>query len=150
MTPTQDILAANQAFYRSFEKMDIEAMAKVWSKGTSCICIHPGREALRGWDKIRDSWDLIFQNTSRIEIKTTVITTEVNDDLAYTILIENLVQVVADRPVEVQTIATNIFERMGSGWYLVHRHSSPVMRQGPPPPEAMQPPPPPGFLQGPN
>lgn len=133
MTPTQDLLAANQAFYRAFEKMDLEAMSLVWSKGTSCVCIHPGRMAIRGWEQIRHSWEQIFKTTSRLEVKTEILTAEVNDTFAYVVLVEKLVQVVSDRPIEAQGIATNIFERMGSSWYLIHHHGSPVMRPMAPP-----------------
>jgi hypothetical protein len=53
-----EVLAANGAFYRAFEKKDIEAMSAVWSQGTGSVCIHPGRNALRGWKEIRSSWEV--------------------------------------------------------------------------------------------
>lgn len=54
-----EVLAANDAFYRAFEKKDIEAMSHVWSQGTGSCCIHPGRNAMRGWPAIRTSWEQI-------------------------------------------------------------------------------------------
>jgi hypothetical protein len=51
-----EVLATNEAFYRAFEKKDIEAMSAVWSQGTGSRCIHPGRDAIRGWKDIRSSW----------------------------------------------------------------------------------------------
>ncbi|WP_413162010.1 hypothetical protein ACL6C3_24590 [Capilliphycus salinus ALCB114379] len=35
MSDEQEVLAANKAFYRAFEKKDLEAMSAVWSKGTA-------------------------------------------------------------------------------------------------------------------
>jgi ketosteroid isomerase-like protein len=122
------VLAANEAFYRAFEKKDIEAMSVVWSQGTGSLCIHPGRNVLRGWKDIRSSWELIFRNTQYIEIETDIITTEVRDNLAYVILIEKMLQVSSGRRVQTQSMATNIFECMASSWYLVHHHGSPLMR----------------------
>ncbi len=122
------VLAANEAFYRAFEKKDIEAMSVVWSQGTGSLCIHPGRNVLRGWKDIRSSWELIFRNTQYIEIETDIITTEVRDNLAYVILIEKMLQVSSGRRVQAQSMATNIFEYMASSWYLVHHHGSPLMR----------------------
>ena len=58
----QAILAANQAFYRAFEKRDIAALDGILSKGIDTVCIHPGRAAIRGFDKIRSSWDVIFNS----------------------------------------------------------------------------------------
>lgn len=123
-----EVLAANEAFYRAFEKKDIEAISVVWSQGTGTLCIHPGRNALRGWKDIRTSWELIFRNTRYIEIETNIITTEVQDNIAYVVLIEKLLQITNGRSIQADSIATNIFERMASKWYLVHHHGSPIMR----------------------
>lgn len=123
-----EVLAANEAFYRAFEKKNIEAMTAVWSQGTGSLCIHPGRDVLRGWKDIRSSWEMIFKNTNYIEIETDIIATEVRDNLAYVVLVENVFQVMGGRRVKGQSMATNIFERMAGKWYLVNHHGSPVMR----------------------
>jgi|SRR6476469_144799 len=123
-----ELLAANDAFYRAFEKKNIEAMTAVWSQGTGSLCIHPGRDVLRGWKDIRSSWEMIFKNTNYIEIETDIIATEVRDNLAYVVLVENVFQVMGGRRVKGQSMATNIFERMAGKWYLVNHHGSPVMR----------------------
>lgn len=46
-----EVLAVNEAFYRAFEKKDIEAMSAVWSQGTASLCIHPGRKLCRAGRK---------------------------------------------------------------------------------------------------
>jgi ketosteroid isomerase-like protein len=121
------VLAANQAFYRAFEKKDIEAMEAVWSKGIGCLCIHPGRDALKGWMTIRDAWERIFQNTSYLEIDTDILTVDVSGDLSYVVLIENVLQISNGQRLEAQSMGTNLFERMGDRWYLMHHHGSPVV-----------------------
>jgi ketosteroid isomerase-like protein len=123
-----EVLAANEAFYRAFEKKDISAMSIVWSQGTGSLCIHPGRNVLQGWKAIRDSWEQIFKNTNYIEIETDIIATEVRDNIAYVVLVENLLQVSRGRRVQAQSMATNIFERMANQWYLVSHHGSPIVR----------------------
>jgi ketosteroid isomerase-like protein len=128
MSENQLILEANQAFYRAFEKKDMEAMSQIWSKGVSCICIHPGRSALKGWDEIGRSWEQIFRNTSYMEIETTILSSDVSHNLAYVVLVENLMQVFRGRRIQAQSIATNIFEKMGEGWYLISHHGSPIAR----------------------
>jgi ketosteroid isomerase-like protein len=122
-----EILAANEAFYRAFEKKDIEAMSTIWSQGTGSHCIHPGRPVLRGWKDIRYSWEQIFKNTNYLEIETEIISIEVRDMIAYVIVLENVRQVSRGRNIQAQSLATNIFERMASSWYLVHHHGSPIM-----------------------
>lgn len=124
---SQEILEVNQAFYRAFEKKDLAAMSAIWSQGINTVCIHPGRSALRGPQAIRNSWEQIFKHTSYIEIDLEVISHEVSGDLGYVVLVENLLQVSGGRRIQAQSIATNIFERMGNSWYLVSHHGSPVM-----------------------
>lgn len=128
MTNQQEVLSTNQAFYRAFEKRDIEAMSAVWSKGTGCLCIHPGRDVLRGWEAIRSSWELIFKNSNYLEIETDIISTEVDGTIAYVVLRENVLQVIRGRKIEAQSLATNVFEFLGGKWYLVHHHGSPISR----------------------
>ena len=122
-----EVEAANDAFYRAFEKKDLEAMSAVWSQGTGSLCIHPGRNVLRGWRDIEFSWLQIFRSTKYIEIETEIISVEIQDNIAYVILIEKLLQISGGRSVQAQSMATNIFEKMASKWYLVHHHGSPIM-----------------------
>ncbi len=121
-----EILATNEAFYRAFEKKDLEAMDTVWSQGTGSLCIHPGWKLLKGWKEIRNSWVKIFQNTAYIEINTDIMTIEVRDHIAYIVLVENVLQVINGRRIEAQSMATNVFELLGGKWYLVHHHASPI------------------------
>lgn len=123
-----EVLAVNEAFYRAFEKKDIEAMSAVWSQGTASLCIHPGRKALQGWKEVYSSWKLIFNNTKYMEIETEIITIEVRNTTAYVVLVENLLQVSGGRTIKAQSMATNIFEQMAGKWYLVHHHGSPLVR----------------------
>ncbi|MGJ3252626.1 MAG: nuclear transport factor 2 family protein [Elainellaceae cyanobacterium] len=127
MSEIQSVQAANESFYRAFEKRDISAMGTVWSQGIGSLCIHPGRDALRGWHDICASWEQIFKNIQYLEIETDVISTEIVGNLAYIVLMENLLQIIRGRRLESQTIATNIFEQMGGKWHLVHHHGSPLV-----------------------
>jgi ketosteroid isomerase-like protein len=128
MSDIQDVQTANAAFYRAFEKKDMAAMAAVWSQGTGSLCVHPGRSPLKGWNTIRPSWEQIFKNTAYLEIDIDLIATELSGNLAYVVLTENLLQVVQGQRVKAQSLATNLFERMGENWLLIHHHGSPIVR----------------------
>ena len=125
---SSEILAVNTDFYRAFENKDIEAMSALWSQGTGSTCIHPGRSILRGWKQVRASWEQIFRNTAYIEINLDIMATEVADNIAYIVLVENVLQVVNGRRLEAQSRATNVFQFLGGKWYLLHHHGSPIMR----------------------
>ncbi|NJK28433.1 MAG: nuclear transport factor 2 family protein [Coleofasciculaceae cyanobacterium SM2_3_26] len=128
MNDSKELLEANQTFYRAFEKRNLDAMSAVWSQGAGCMCVHPGRKALQGWQAIRSSWEEIFKNTSYIEIETDIVSAEAAGNLGYIVLVENLLQVIHGSRLEAQSMATNIFELMGGKWYLIHHHGSPVVR----------------------
>ncbi|WP_008318404.1 nuclear transport factor 2 family protein [Leptolyngbya sp. PCC 6406] len=122
------VLAAHSAFYRAFEKKNLEAMEKVWSQGTESVCIHPGRDALKGWGAIRESWAQIFKNTRYLEVDVEVVSVTVQADLAAVVAVENVLQISDGQRLEAQSMATNILERLGDRWYLIHHHGSPVMK----------------------
>ncbi|MGB3533012.1 MAG: nuclear transport factor 2 family protein [Microcoleaceae cyanobacterium] len=128
MSDTQIVLAANKAFYRAFEKKDIEAMSAVWSKGTASLCIHPGRDVTAGWDSIQKSWEQIFRGTQYLEIDLEIISVEVSGDMAYVVLVEKVMQVVGRKRLQAESMATNIFTKMADQWYLIHHHGSPLIR----------------------
>jgi ketosteroid isomerase-like protein len=121
------VLAANEAFYRAFEKKDIDAMSEIWSQGTGSLCVHPGWSILRGWKQVSNSWVNIFKNTPYIEIDTDIISTEIRGNIAYVALVENVMQVIKGSRIKAESLATNVFELLGGKWYLAHHHASPVM-----------------------
>jgi ketosteroid isomerase-like protein len=123
-----NVLSTNEAFYRAFEKKDIDAMSTVWSQGTGSTCVHPGWDILKGWKNIRVSWERIFKNTPYIELNIEIISTEVRENIAYIVLVENVMQVVGGKRMEAKSLATNMFELLGGKWYMVHHHASPIMR----------------------
>lgn len=122
------VVAANEAFYRAFEKKDIQAMSLVWFQGGS-LCIHPGGDALQGWQEVRRSWEQIFQNTNYLEIDIDIISTEVSTQVAYVVLVENVLQIVRGRRLEAKSMATNVYQKMAQKWFLVLHHGSPMMRE---------------------
>ena len=117
---------ANQAFYRAFEKKDLTALANVCSQSVDSLCIHPGRAAIKGWVAIQSSWQQIFRATQYLEIDIDIQSIQISGDLAYVVLIETVRQVSGRRQMQARSMATNLFERMGGSWYLVHHHGSPI------------------------
>ncbi|MGB3405079.1 MAG: nuclear transport factor 2 family protein [Microcoleaceae cyanobacterium] len=128
MSDSKIVLAANKAFYRAFEKKDIDAMSAVWSKGTACLCIHPGREVTQGWEAVKKSWEQIFHATQYLEIDLEVISVEVSGEIAYVVLVEKVMQVVGRKRLQAESMATNVFTKMADQWYLIHHHGSPLIR----------------------
>jgi len=119
----QTVLAANQRFYDAHEARDFAAMAAVWEQSKRVVCVHPGWPILRGWDAVANSWSRILGGPGRNQIILTNATVEIEGDLAWVTLDENLVDGTSTGTVA----ASNVFVRRGDSWLLILHHGSPVM-----------------------
>ena len=73
-----------------------------------------------------ESWERIFANTLSMRFSLTHVQVEVMGDLAWVVLTENIDSSNPDGRVSAQVQATNIFQRQGDRWLVVHHHGSPV------------------------
>jgi len=90
MDERQAVTAANEAFYRAFETLEIEEMEKVWLRASYIKCVHPGWPLLRGWGPIMTSWERIFANTFGMRFRLNDVHVEVSGSLGWVVLIEDL------------------------------------------------------------
>lgn len=126
MTPEQTaVAAANLAFYRALEARSLSAMDLVWSHGEISSCVHPGWHRLDGWEEIRRSFQNIFASSRPWTVACAEVRVEVAGEFAWVRCVE-LIQPFgsspSDEPARMQ--ATNVFQREGSEWCMVHHHSS--------------------------
>ena len=121
MSDDADVLEANARFYRAFEALDIAEMDRVWAHGDHVKCVHPGWPLLTGWEAVRESWESIFTNN---------VSAVVGGDLAWVTCTENILSEVGGRVSVTAILATNLFERDGGAWRLVHHHASHVLAGG--------------------
>jgi ketosteroid isomerase-like protein len=126
-----EVIEANARFYRAFEALDIDEMDRVWAHGPHVKCVHPGWPLLTGWEAVRESWDTIFTNTEEMRFTLSNVSAAVGDDLAWVTCTENILSEVAGRVSVTAILATNLFERDGGGWRMIHHHASHVLTGGP-------------------
>jgi ketosteroid isomerase-like protein len=120
------VTLANEAFYEAFESLDIERMDEVWLQRDYVTCIHPGWTRRDGWPAVRDSWVIIFNNTFSMEFELTDVMVQVAEDVAWVICTENITSRMGDTAHESRVLATNLYEKVGDRWYLIHHHGSQV------------------------
>ena len=121
------VAAANDAFYRAFETLDIERMRAVWLTSDEIKCIHPGWELVVGWDAVMNSWELIMRNTPRIGFRLEDVQVVVNGGIGWVQCLENILD--GDAVVGL-AIATNLFQQNHDGrWLMIHHHASPFVRR---------------------
>ena len=123
----EEVTQMNELFYRAFESLDVGLMDSLWAHQEYVTCIHPGWSIRVGWPAVRDSWVVIFNNTFSMEFELTELQVQVAADIAWVICTENITSRVGDTPQNSRVVATNLFERIGDEWKLIHHHGSPLM-----------------------
>ena len=88
---------------------------------------HPGWSLRTDWPAVRDSWVLIFNNTFSMTFELTDVMAQVAGDMAWVVCVENITTHQSDEPQQAKVLATNLFERIGDEWLLIHHHGSAVM-----------------------
>ena len=122
-----EVEQANERFYRAFESLDIHKMEEVWATDKPVKCIHPGWELRSGWPEVRDSWVLIFNHTTGMRFEVTDVDIVVNGDLAWVTCTEKVNMLIEGEPQISRVLATNLYSKQPTGWFLIHHHGSPVM-----------------------
>jgi len=123
----EEVNKANHAFYAAFGNLDIGEMDNIWAHQEYVTCIHPGWTLRSGWPLVRDSWILIFNNTFSMTFELTDVMVQVAGDMAWVVCVENITTHQSDEPQQAKVLATNLFERIGDDWLLIHHHGSAVM-----------------------
>ncbi len=127
MTPDDDaaeVEDANARFYRAFESLDISQMDQVWSHTDSVRCIHPGWTLMAGWDAVRQSWEAMFRDSREMRFSISNVDIHVEGNLAWVTCSENILSDARGQIAVTTLLATNMFERRGGDWLMIHHHSS--------------------------
>ncbi|MDA8257878.1 MAG: nuclear transport factor 2 family protein [Betaproteobacteria bacterium] len=127
--PSQKIFASPQdaetAFYEALENCDIEAMMSVWAEDEEVVCVHPGGPRLVGYATIREAWQNVFANGTRLRVRLSQQTTVSTPFAMISMLLEHIAT--ADNEnLNAPVATTNIFVRGALGWRMVAHHASPV------------------------
>jgi ketosteroid isomerase-like protein len=138
MDERQAVTAANEAFYRAFETLEIREMEKVWLRASHIKCVHPGWPLLRGWGPIMTSWERIFANTFGMRFTLSDVHVEVSGSLGWVVLIENLESRGYEGVARSEILTTNLFEKRDGQWFIVHHHASPILAPSSPGEEQLQ------------
>lgn len=126
MTDDDAVLAANDAFYRAFESLEIDRMRALWLSSATISCIHPGWAALVGWPAVMESWEQIFAGTLSMRFTLSDVSVHVAGDAAWVLCVENIESRQVDGAAAARVQATNVFQRRDGRWHIVHHHGGPL------------------------
>lgn len=122
----KEVLSVNEMFYKALGSRNLGLMEEVWIKDPRAKCVHPGWPILLGWEAIKQSWKNIFDSGGPTKIQISNVNVEMSGDLAWVTCIEHISHIIRDQVQINMTQATNIFERHGSDWLMIHHHASPM------------------------
>ena len=112
------VLFANELFYRAFADADLAAMEDIWATGPDTISVvHPGTSPILGRDEVLETWQVIFEGASHVDIGIADTDARVYGDFAIVLFSE----IVHGHGLS----ATNVFCRTPQGWRLVHHQAGP-------------------------
>jgi ketosteroid isomerase-like protein len=95
----------------------------VWLHGPTVTAMHPigGRQV--GWEAVKSSFEQVagMAEDGRVELKDQVV--QVVGDMAYEAGVEKGTFKLAGKPVAIEQRVTNIYQRHGGAWKIVHHHT---------------------------
>jgi len=125
MAAEDDVRKASQKFYQALNQMiggNSKPMVEAWSHSPTVTTLHPigGREV--GWDAVSNSFNQVasLAGGGNVRIEDQMI--HVVGDLAYEIGIETGQATLAGQKVNLEHRVTNVYQREGGQWKLVHHH----------------------------
>jgi len=120
----EELLAANEAFYRAFARRDFDALAAIWSEDDEIACVHPGWDLLAGYREVIESWRNILAGPGSPNVRVHGARAFLFGDVGCVICHEIMPEGVL--------VATNLFRLEGTDWRLIHHHSGPLAGAEPP------------------
>jgi uncharacterized protein (TIGR02246 family) len=126
MSDDEAVREANNRFYMAMNALDIEEMDEVWMDDERSICVHPGREAIVGYERIRESWVAIFSSSDSISIAAGQERVQLSNDVAWVVCVETISLMIDEGLAAAAAQATNIFRRTDGRWRMVVHHASPI------------------------
>lgn len=114
----EQVLFANEAFYRAFADRDIDAMDALWARGEPVLCIHPGWPPIVGRVPVMASWTRILANPQAPRVACVAPQAFVAGDQALVVCHE----AVAGQAL----VASNLFRREGATWRMFHHQAGPA------------------------
>lgn len=126
MAIEDEVRAASQAFYAALNKMlngDASALAEIWSHGDAVTTMHPvgGREV--GWQQVRQTWEEVAKVSTGGQVTLDDQIIHAAGDMAYEVGFEKGQFTLAGKEVAIDHRVTNVYQRDGGSWKIVHHHT---------------------------
>jgi ketosteroid isomerase-like protein len=81
---------------------------------------------LTGWQRVRDSWEMIFQSGQKLRAAPSNVWVQIDGNLAWVTCTENITVFNESSFDSALAAATNLFLNHEGRWLMVHHHASPI------------------------
>jgi ketosteroid isomerase-like protein len=132
MSSEDEVRNASKQFYAALNKMtngNSQSLSDIWSHSPEVTTMHPigGRQV--GWKDVWATWDQTAQVATEGQVRLKDQFIHVVGDMAYEIGVEDAGFRIAGQKVTDQVRVTNIYQKEGGTWKIVHHHTdlSPAM-----------------------
>ncbi|HEY6188290.1 MAG TPA: nuclear transport factor 2 family protein [Pyrinomonadaceae bacterium] len=126
MSDKERVRQANERFYAAMNSLDVGQMDLAWVDEEAAVCVHPGREAIFGYERIRESWVMIFSVTDSMTIASSNERITISGQVAWVSCTEIISMMTEEGLVAAAAQATNIFRLVGDNWRMIVHHASPA------------------------
>ncbi len=128
---TEQVLAANEAFYAAVEAGDLDALRSVWTESEGSVCVHPGAAPIHGSAAVLRSWAVVMASTDYIQFFLTDVEVSVAGEVAAVTCTENVLTGTGGQAEEApfrggRARAVNVFTKAGGRWRMWLHQASPV------------------------
>lgn len=125
MNAEDEVRAASNEFYAALNRMlagDSNSLADIWSHSSTVTALHPIGDWHVGWKEVKGSFDQVAKASTGGHVEMTKRLVRVAGDSAYEVGIEVAKFAIAGQPLTVNSRVTNIYQREGGAWKVVHHH----------------------------
>jgi ketosteroid isomerase-like protein len=120
------VRSINDAFDAALSRRDIAAVEAAWVKDPLVTAIHPSSKGVVvGWEAVRKSWEGAFAAFPELSVQLKDPQIRINGNNA---IVSGVEVIRGRRPngdvVEFMALTTNVYERQGGQWLMVHHQAS--------------------------
>ncbi|VIO73727.1 YybH family protein [Bradyrhizobium ivorense] len=119
------LMTANSAFDAALSKRDLAALDVIWAQDDRVSAFHPPSKAtIVGWSAVRRSWEGAFGNFPEISVEMKNPHIRIAGNMALVTGTETFRGKRSNgEVVEFLAPTTNVYEKRGEQWVLVHHHA---------------------------
>lgn len=120
------VKALNEAFDAALSRRDMSAIDAAWAHDATVTAFHPpSKSPVVGWEAVRKSWEGAFNAFPELSVTLQAPVVRVMGNAATVVGVEVVRgKRASGEVVEFNALTTNVYEKQGERWLMVHHQAS--------------------------